>query len=378
MSVVVTLWRVQVIRPVVTSSRRMGSIDADFQSAKEKLNTLKDDPGNEVKLKMYALFKQATVGKCNAAKPSAFDFVGKAKWNAWNGLGALSQDDAKKQYVDIVNELLGAEASETVETAADGDYKNIKYTVEGRLCTILLNRPQRKNAITLEMYDEIADALTAAGKDPNVVVAVITGAGDYYCSGNDLSNFMNIPMDKMKELAVHGGEVLERFVASFIDFPKPLIAAVNGPALGVSVSTLALCDVVYCSDKARFHTPFTELGQSPEGCSSILFPRIMGQGKANELLLFGKPITAAQACERGLVAEVFPDSQFQTEIQKKLKEYAGLPKNSLKLTKELVRGIDKEVLHKVNKAECELLVERWTSDECVQAVMDFFAKRSKL
>ncbi|XP_077982955.1 enoyl-CoA delta isomerase 2-like [Glandiceps talaboti] len=356
----------------------MGAIDTEFQGAKDKLNTLTEDPGNEVKLKMYALFKQATVGKCNAPKPSAFNFVGKAKWNAWDSLGSLSQDDAKKQYVGIVNDLLQEEAAHSGDSAASGEYKTLKVTVEDGVCTILLNRPTKKNAITVQMYEEVTDALKAAGEDSKVVVAVITGAGDFYCSGNDLSNFASIPMDKLHEFAVDGAKLLERFVSAFIDYPKPLIGAVNGPAIGVAVSTLALFDVVYCTDKATFQTPFTALGQSPEGCSSFLFPRIMGQGKANEMLLFGKKLTAHEACERGLVAEVFPDSQFQTEVQKKIKEYAALPKNSLKFSKNLVRGVDKDILHKVNDQECELLIERWTSDECAQAVMNFFSRKAKL
>ncbi|XP_006816317.1 enoyl-CoA delta isomerase 2-like [Saccoglossus kowalevskii] len=96
------------------------------------------------------------------------------------------------------------------------------------------------------------------------------------------------------------------------------------------------------------------------------------------MLLFGRKLTAAEACERGLVAEVFPDSEFQTEIQKRIKLYAGLPKNSLSLSKQLIRGVDKDTLLKVNDQECELLIERWTSDECAQAVMNFFTKKSKL
>ncbi|XP_070575750.1 enoyl-CoA delta isomerase 2-like [Ptychodera flava] len=261
------------------------------------------------------------------------------------------------------------------QRASDGGYKNIIYTVEDGACIILLNRPQRKNAITMEMFAEIGSALIAAGKDPNVVIAVITGAGEYYSSGNDLANFMH---GNIQELAASGQKTVQDMISAFIDFPKPLIAAVNGPAIGIAVTTLALCDVVYSSDKATFHTPFTSLGQSPEGCSSILFPRIMGQAKANEVLLFGRKMTAKEALERGFVAEVFPDSQFQTEVQKRIKEYAGLPKNSLRLSKELIRGLDRELLHQVNNKEFEVLAETSTSEECLQAIMNFFAKKSKL
>ncbi|XP_002741676.1 enoyl-CoA delta isomerase 2-like [Saccoglossus kowalevskii] len=280
-SVVMKTSRFSVIRPVSTSGKNFAAIDTEFSAAKERLTTLKEDPGNEIKLKLYALFKQATVGKCNAKKPSTFDFVGKAKWTAWNSLGVLSQEDAQKQYISTVNDLVAVEesASEEVASGTAGDYKQIKVTVEDGVCTILLNRPAKKNAINLEMYNEIGVALNEIGKDPKVVLAVVTGAGDYYCSGNDLENFMNIDPSKIHEFAKEGADVLRQFVASFINFPKPLIGAINGPVVGVAVSTLSLFDVVYATDRATFHTPFTALGQSPEGCSSVLFPRIMGQGK---------------------------------------------------------------------------------------------------
>ncbi len=117
-----------------------------------------------------------------------------------------------------------------------------------------------------------------------------------------------------------------RFVSAFIDFPKPLLAAVNGPAVGIPVTSLGLCDVVFASDRATFHTPFASLGQSPEGCSSYIFPKIMGQAKANEVLLFGRKLTAQEAFDRGLVTEIFPDSSFQEDLQKKLDQYSQLPR----------------------------------------------------
>lgn len=111
----------------------------------------------------------------------------------------------------------------------------------------------------------------------------------------------------------------------FIDFPKPLIAVVNGPAVGISVTLLGLFDVVYASDRATFHTPFSHLGQSPEGCSSYIFPKMMGPSKAAEMLIFGKKLTAREALAQGLVTAVFPDDTFQKEVWARLKAYAKLP-----------------------------------------------------
>ncbi|XP_041455036.1 enoyl-CoA delta isomerase 2-like isoform X1 [Lytechinus variegatus] len=354
--------------------------DTEFTAAQDRLNSLKEDPGNEVKLQIYALYKQATTGKCNISKPGAFNIVAKAKWTAWDSLGDMSQDQAKEKYVGIVNDLAGQEGGEAeVASTSEGtlSFTGLKYTVENGVATITLNRPNKKNAITTEMYSEWATALDTAGADDSVVLALITGAGDFYSSGNDLNNFMKIDPSVLYEESVKGSNLLERYVNSTIDFPKPLICAVNGPAVGIAVTTLGLMDVVYASDTATFYTPFAALGQSPEGCSSYTFPKMMGSAKANEFLLFGKKLNAQEAFDRGLVTEVIPAAQFRETVDSKVKEYAQLPRNALRLAKNLIRETEKEHLHKVNRAECDLLIERWTSDECAQALMNFFSK-SKL
>ncbi|XP_060075320.1 enoyl-CoA delta isomerase 2-like [Ylistrum balloti] len=361
----------------------MAAIDDKFSQAKDRLNTLKEDPGNAVKLQMYALFKQATVGNCNAPKPGMMDFVGKAKWDAWNGLADMTQDEAKQKYVDIVDDLAGKETPAPEPSSGEKKqapkFQTIDVTVAEGVCKIMLNRPEKKNAINFEMYEEVGNALKEAGQDDRVVLAVLTGTGDYYCSGNDLGNFMNVPQDGIADMAKRGGLILEKFVRSFIDFPKPLIGLINGPAVGVSVTVLGLFDAVFASDKATFHTPFTALGQSPEGCSSYTFPRLMGTPKASELLIFNRKITAVEAMERNLVTEVIPDHAFQQETSAKVAKFAKLPKNSLQKARNLTRDQQRETLHRVNKQECDVLVERWQSEECLMAIMNFFSsKGSKL
>ncbi|XP_029612035.1 enoyl-CoA delta isomerase 2, mitochondrial [Salmo trutta] len=357
----------------------MGATVEQFNHAKSQMGTLKEDPGNEAKLKIYALFKQATQGPCNTPKPGMLDFIGKAKWDAWKSLGSVSQEDARQQYVDLIDSLLAAEgpAVAAQPTGSAATFETLLVSTEDNITTICLNRPQKKNAITVEMYNEVIKALAQAGKDDSVIT-VITGSGDFYCSGNDLTNFTKIPEGGIEQMAKNAGELLREFVKAFIDFPKPLIAVINGPAVGVSVTLLGLFEIVYATERATFHTPFSQLGQSPEGCSSYTFPKIMGNAKASEMLLFNKKLTAVQACAQGLVTEVFPDSSFQTEVATRLKAYAKLPRNSLALSKQLIRGTEKERLHTVNDQEVERLVERWLSDECMQAIMSFFQAKAKL
>uniref|UniRef100_A0A672S556 Enoyl-CoA delta isomerase 2, mitochondrial-like n=1 Tax=Sinocyclocheilus grahami TaxID=75366 RepID=A0A672S556_SINGR len=383
----------------------MGASVEEFNAAKEKLGALKKDPGNEVKLTIYALFKQATQGPCNTPKPSMLDFVNKVKWDAWKSLGSLSQEEARRQYVDLITSLVGEEAPAVAAqpTGSTKSFQTLLISTEDNITTIRLNRPEKKNAITAEMYNELIEALDLAGKDDSVITAITgevlyfafqclqmlkqcayppfnvsEGSGDYYCSGNDLNNFTKSPEGGVEKMAKDAGQLLRRYVKAYIDFPKPLIGVINGPAVGVSVTLLGLFDVVYATERATFHTPFSQLGQSPEGCSSYLFPKMMGAAKASEMLLFNKKLTAAQACEVGLVTEVFPESSFQSEVWTRLKAYAKLPRNSLALSKQLIRAVEKEKLYAINDAEVERLVERWLSDECMQAIMSFFQAKSKL
>ncbi|KAK1794877.1 hypothetical protein P4O66_010077 [Electrophorus voltai] len=362
-----------------TTGALMGASVEDFNNAKAQLGTLKKDPGNHVKLKIYALFKQATQGPCNTPKPGMLDFVNKAKWDAWKSLESVSQEEARQQYVDLIKSLVSAEgpAVATPPPESAQAFQSLLVTTEDGITTIRFNRPEKKNAITLDMYKELIDALHHAGKDDSVIT-VMTGSGDFYCSGNDLNNFTGIPQGGIEKMAKDSGELLKHYVKAYIDFPKPLIAVVNGPALGVSVTVLGLFDVVYATESATFHTPFSQLGQSPEGCSSYTFPKIMGNAKASEMLLFNKKVTATEACNLGLVTEVFPDGSFQSEVWTRLKAYAKLPPKSLALSKQLIRSKEKEKLHAVNDAEVERLIERWLSDECMQAIMNFFQAKPKL
>uniref|UniRef100_A0A8C6THF9 Enoyl-CoA delta isomerase 2 n=1 Tax=Neogobius melanostomus TaxID=47308 RepID=A0A8C6THF9_9GOBI len=357
-----------------------GATVEQFEEAKSRMSSLKQDPGNDVKLKIYALFKQSTLGPCTTPRPGMLDFINKAKWDAWKALGETPQEDARQQYCDLIGSLVSAEGGSVAAKpsgSASAQYETLLVTTEDKITTIKLNRPAKKNAITTVMYDEIVTALEQAGKD-NSVLTVFTGAGDFYCSGNDLTNFTKIPDGGVELMAKQAGELLRKYVKAYIDFPKPLVAVVNGPAVGISVTALGLFDLVYATERATFHTPFSQLGQSAEGCSSYTFPKIMGNAKASEMLLFNKKLTAAQACDFGLVTEVFPDSSFNSEVWTRLKSYAALPPNSLALSKQLIRSTERERLHAVNDAEVELLVERWTSDECFTAIMNFFQSKAKL
>lgn len=152
------------------------------------------------------------------------------------------------------------------------------------------------------MYREIIVALAEADNNPKIKAICITGAGEYYCAGNDLTSFSSKEaMENMKKSAQEGGVLLEEFVNAFIGLSKPLIGLINGPAVGISVTLLPLFDIIIASDKATFVAPFTKIAQSPEACSSYTFPKAMGQLKANEILMFNRKLSAHDAYERNLV-----------------------------------------------------------------------------
>lgn len=187
------------------------------------------------------------------------------------------------------------------------------------LLTLQLNRPSRYNALNLGMYRGIVDALNTSATQPQVKAVMLKASGAMFSSGNDLSMFTNNPEGKSFEgMAEDGAKILENFVDAFLTYPKPIVASVQGPAVGIAVTLLALCDLVYVSETTTLHTPFTALGQSPEACSSVLFPQIMGKAQANAMLLLGEKIDATQAVSSGLATACFGVADFDARVQEKV------------------------------------------------------------
>ncbi|XP_075172600.1 enoyl-CoA delta isomerase 2-like [Anomaloglossus baeobatrachus] len=281
------------------------------------------------------------------------------------------------QNVRLVPHMVSSESAKQSRTSGHSNYQTIEVFHLDKITKIVLKRPEKKNAFSVEMYKEVGSALDEAAQDDSVLT-VITGHGDYFSSGNDLSNALRPIKESVEETTMELTGVVKILVCKVIDFPKPLVAMVNGPAIGIATTILGLFDLVYASEKATFNTPFSKLGQHPEGCSSYTFPKIMGLGKATEVLLFNKTLTAQEACSVGLVTEVFPDATFQQEVWSRLRNYATLPKTCLALSKELIRNVEKEKLHYVCEKEFELLAKRVNSEDAINAIKEFFQRKSKL
>ncbi|MDO8387747.1 MAG: enoyl-CoA hydratase [Polaromonas sp.] len=201
---------------------------------------------------------------------------------------------------------------------------------EAGVMTITLNRPERKNSITADMYGAMADALAAAVQDPGVRVVVLQGNETVFSAGNDIGDFLNKPPAGMDSPVF-------RFLRGIASFPKPLLAAVCGPAVGVGTTMLLHCDLVYAGDNAAFSMPFVNLGLCPEAASSLLVPQMLGYHRAAEALLLGEPFMAEAALEVGLVNRVVPPTEAHGLAQAVARKLAAKPLTSLVETKRLMK-----------------------------------------
>nr|CAD7259676.1 unnamed protein product [Timema shepardi] len=225
------------------------------------------------------------------------------------------------------------------------------------------------------MYEEISIALERAVHNDQIVIVALTGVGEYYSSGNDITSSF---AGNMEDVVAAASKKFENLVETFINFPKILVAVVNGPAIGIAVTTLGLCDVVFASDKATFQTPFSKLGLVAEGCSSYMFPMIMGHQRSMSMLCLNTKMNAMEAKECGLVTEVFPHRTFQEEVWARLVQYADLPAKSLFSTKRLIRLHERDALKRACRAEALQLKEMYFSEDFIKAMLNFSSKKSKL
>jgi enoyl-CoA hydratase/carnithine racemase len=202
--------------------------------------------------------------------------------------------------------------------------------VEAGVMTITLNRLERKNSITSAMYGAMADALAQAQSETAVRVVVLQGHETVFSAGNDIGDFLNTPPSGPDSPVF-------RFLRGIAAFPKPLLASVCGPAVGVGTTMLFHCDLVYAGDNAAFSMPFVNLGLCPEAASSLLVPQMFGYHRAAEALLLGEPFMAEAALEAGLVNRVLPPTEANNYAQAQARKLAAKPSTALAETKRLMK-----------------------------------------
>lgn len=245
---------------------------------------------------------------------------------------------------------------------------DILVHTEGGVCTLTLNRLEKKNSITAAMYAAMADALAQAAADTAVRVLVIQGHETVFSAGNDIGDFLQNPPTSRDTPTF-------RFMRELAGFPKPLVAAVCGPAVGIGTTLLFHCDLVYAGDNAAFSMPFVNLGICPEFASTLLVPQMFGYHRAAEALLLGDPFFAEAALEAGLVNRIVPPSEANALAAQQARKLAGKPLASLVETKRLMKkGQVTAVSERINE-EGEIFSRMLREPAAREAFTAFMEKR---
>jgi enoyl-CoA hydratase/carnithine racemase len=238
----------------------------------------------------------------------------------------------------------------------------------GSILRVQFNRPSKKNAMTAAMYIGMADALNSAAKDESVRVVLWHAAGDSFCAGNDVEDFLKNPMGT-------GESPQSRLIDALIRLEKPIVAAVQGFAIGGGTTMLTHCDFVYAGETARFQMPFINLALVPEFGTSYSLPARIGYLRAAELIQLAERFDAKRALELGLVTQVVPDNQILATATTTAQKLAEKPAEALQACKRLMRQSTREQLERAAKTENEEYAVRLRSAESREALTAFLEKR---
>jgi enoyl-CoA hydratase/carnithine racemase len=240
---------------------------------------------------------------------------------------------------------------------------------EGAIRVIRMNRPDKKNALTSVMYDAMAEAIETAGGASPIRCILVAGVPGAFSAGNDLGDFMK---------AATGGEGLGsaviRFLHALARCERPLVAAVQGVAVGIGTTMMLHCDYAVAASDARFSTPFVALGLVPEAGSSLIAPRLMGQRRAFELLVMGRPFNGEDAKAVGLVNQVAPAAEVEAEAMKAAQQIAALPPEGVAISRRLMKGTPDEIVRRIDDEAAQFKL-RLASPEARQAFEAFLSRK---
>jgi enoyl-CoA hydratase/carnithine racemase len=246
---------------------------------------------------------------------------------------------------------------------------HVQCKLDGAVQCIAINRPEKKNALTAEMYDALADAVVQAEADSAVRVMLLHAIGEAFTGGNDLLDFLQKPWS--------GQEIppAVRFIRAVTHARKPIVAAVQGLAVGVGVTILLHCDLVYAAEGAKFIMPFIDLGIVPEAASTMLFPALMGHQRAAELLMLGDPLAAQRAYELGLVNAVVAPHALLATASEAARRLEGKPQGALLACKRLMKMANQAEVNRALHEEVAEINQRLDSPETREALAAFVEKR---
>ena len=244
----------------------------------------------------------------------------------------------------------------------------IQSEISDGILTLRINRPDKKNALNMAMYQALADGLKSADSNDTVRVIMICGGEDCFTSGNDLTDFLSAPPTGPESPVM-------QFLMAISEARKPIVAAVNGLAVGVGVTMLLHCDLAYVGNGATFQMPFVNLGLCPEAGSTLLLPRIMGHQRAAELLLLGEVFTADKAYSLGIITKICPDKDVFATARNRALQLAVQPAAALRLAKDLLKRDYAPQLRETIVEEGKQFVARLKSPEAAEALQSFMQRR---
>lgn len=245
----------------------------------------------------------------------------------------------------------------------------VLVTRREHICEVRLNRPDKRNALTANMYEALIAAFADAEADDQIRVMLLCGEGACFTGGNDLKDFLNVPE------VIGSDHVISRFLAALSGFSKILIAAVHGPTVGIGVTLLLHCDLVVAAARStRLITPFVQLGLVPEAASTLLLPRLLGHQRAAEMLFLGEPVDARTAREWGLVNRVVDDEMLLQEARNLAAAAARQPPGAVRITKRLLRCGESADVSARMQEELQEFAARLRSPEFAAAAQAFFGK----
>ncbi|MBV1876765.1 MAG: enoyl-CoA hydratase [Pseudomonadales bacterium] len=257
--------------------------------------------------------------------------------------------------------------------------KHIEVEYQDGVQLVRINRPEKKNALTTSMYYGLAEAISSAQTDPQIRAVVVTGAADSFTSGNDIGDFVNQsekPLDQTDAKTTNSSKgPVPELLAALDDAEKPVIAAVNGLAIGIGTTMLFHFDLVYAAVNARFAMPFINLGVVPEAGSSLLAPLSLGKQKATELFLFGDQFDVQTAIEGGFVNQAFAADQLMPEVMQRAATLASKAPSAIRATKALMRQFGPD-LKAVMDAESAVFAAQLRTPESKEAMQAFGERRA--
>ena len=253
------------------------------------------------------------------------------------------------------------------------EYETIELIREEGIAILYLNRPKALNALNETMKNELIHALKETEEDDEIRVMILTGRGRAFCAGADLNRFIEIQKsDKGHRKKSRFGSV--DFPRAFTQYPKPIIAAINGPAYGFGFTVTLTCDIRLASKRAKFSCAFVRIGVTPEFCSTFFLPRLIGYGKAAELILTARPFDAHEALEMGVINKVFPHQKLMSEARKMAKQIASMPPPAVQKSKEILRHGMQSTLDQVVQHEAIVFLDAMKTEEHQLALSTLLAQ----